>query len=296
MKQKRFYSKVLLFGEHTVNLGSQALALPLKAYGGAWFFDHDVPQYRLQEWCDFLRELQQNGELLLPLKLDDFDTDLKNGLCFVSDVPQGYGAGSSGVLCAALYDRYKNEDIVPAMSNLKQGFAQMESFFHGTSSGIDPLVCYLNQPLLIVNQNMATSVVAPMYIGEENGLFLLDTGITREASAMIKYFLQQSDNEHFKHKIKSELVVFNNLAINAFLEGHWPNLMKAVHEISQFQYDYLKPLIPKDFLDIWQICLESTHTKLKICGAGGGGFILGITNKKSAAKALFEKQNILFFF
>jgi mevalonate kinase len=296
LKQKRFYSKVLLFGEHTVNIGSQALAMPLDTFGGAWSFDANASQYRLREWCNYLIELQRNSKLLLDMKLEDFATDLSNGLCFVSDVPQGYGAGSSGALCAAAYDRYKNDRDTPTMAAYKQGFAQLESFFHGTSSGIDPLVCFINQPLLIVNKDMVTSVVAPMYIGEENGLFLLDTGITREASVMIKYFLQKSDNEDFMNKIKSELVVYNNLAINAFLEGHWPNLMKAAHNISAFQYEYLDHLIPSDYRQLWQKCLDSTHTKLKICGAGGGGFILGITSQKSAVKAMMKDQDVIFFF
>jgi mevalonate kinase len=296
LKQKRFYSKVLLFGEHTVNLGSQALAMPLPAFGGTWFFDPNAPQYRLRAWCDYLVALQQKGELLLDMRLDDFAKDLSNDLCFVSDVPQGFGAGSSGVLCAALFDRYKTEGSTYTMTAYKTGFAQLESFFHGTSSGIDPLVCYINQPLLIVNKDMVTSVVAPMYIGEENGLFLLNTGITREASVMIKYFLQKSDNEDFRHQLTSELVVYNNRAINAFLEGHWPNLMKAAHDISAFQYEHLQDLIPSDFHQLWQDCLDDQHTKLKICGAGGGGFVLGITSQKSAVKALAKDYDVIFFF
>jgi mevalonate kinase len=178
----------------------------------------------------------------------------------------------------------------------KNGFSQLESFFHGRSSGIDPLVCYINQPLLIVNNDMVTTVVAPMYIDPECALFLLDTHIEREASVLIQWFMQQADNEGFKQRCQTELVQYNNLAINAFLEGHWPNLMKATTQISQYQYDYLKPLIPTDYHDIWQKCLQSEHTKLKICGAGGGGFILGVTSQKSAVAELLKGYDLAFFF
>lgn len=278
-----------------MNLGSQALALPLPLFGGHWAIDKTKPQYRLSAWANYLRQLQLNETLMLKMDLDAFENDISKGLCFLSDVPQGYGAGSSGVLCAALYDRYRTEEK-RTLVEYKNGFAQLESFFHGRSSGIDPLVCYLNQPLLIINHDMVTTVTTPMYIGEENAMFLLDTHLERDASVLIQWFLKQAENEDFKQKCQTELVYQNNLAINAFLEGHWPNLMKATAQISQFQYEHLNPLIPIVFQDIWAECLKDEHTKLKICGAGGGGFILGITKKKSEVAQLLKGYNIRFFF
>ena len=73
-----------------------------------------------------------------------------HGLYFESSIPQSYGIGSSGALCAAIYARYTTELIPPSGSitqkdikELRHIFSGIESFFHGKSSGIDPLSCYM---------------------------------------------------------------------------------------------------------------------------------------------------------
>ena len=75
---------------------------------------------------------------------------------FDSSIPQGYGVGSSGALVASIYDQYAADKITvlenltrDKLLKLKQIFALMESFFHGKSSGLDPLNSYLSLPILI---------------------------------------------------------------------------------------------------------------------------------------------------
>ncbi len=298
MTEKTYPSKLLLFGEHTVNLGSQALAMPLMLYKGAWKMNaHNAAlQYRLKDWASYIQDLKNENKLFLNIDNQRFITDLERGLYFDADVPQGYGVGSSGVLCAALYDVYgidKPTNPYLALAELKRGFAQLESFFHGTSSGIDPLVCYVQQAVLIVAKTMLTTVTMPMYIGAENGIFLLDTGISRDAATLIERFLETANNADFKDLCTTQLVPKNNIAIAAFLEGHWPNLMRSVADISQFQYEHLSMLIPESFMNLWQKTLLHPNLKLKICGAGGGGFILVFTDKKSILKTFFEGYELM---
>ena len=75
---------------------------------------------------------------------------------FDSSIPQGYGVGSSGALVASIYDQYAADKITilenltrDKLLNLKAIFSLMESFFHGKSSGLDPLNSYLSLPILI---------------------------------------------------------------------------------------------------------------------------------------------------
>ena len=75
---------------------------------------------------------------------------------FDSSIPQGYGVGSSGALVAAVYDKYAFGKITvlenltkEKLLHLKAVFSLMESFFHGKSSGLDPLNSYLSLPILI---------------------------------------------------------------------------------------------------------------------------------------------------
>lgn len=278
---QHFFSKLLLFGEHTVNLGSQALAMPLTAFEGYWSEGGTIEQqYDLAAFAMYLFDLKQQNEAILKIDAVAFMRDIEDkGLYFASNVPTGYGAGSSGVLCAAVYQRYG--ESIPDKTFLnydyfKKGFSQMEAFFHGKSSGVDPLICFLNEPMLITSQGI-TTVNLPAYLDVNVAIFLLDTQMPRKAEPLIHWFMEKTQEHDFCDAIKQQLVPSNNMAIAAFLEGHWTNLMKAVHQISAFQLSHLSHLILTDFRGIWQQGLENDIYKLKLCGAGGGGFILGIT-------------------
>ena len=152
-------AKLLLFGEHTVNAGSQALAVPLPLFSGKWVYaPHLSPvelaarQMQLPQLADYLHQLQQRGELLADLDVAAFKQALDNGLVFESNIPTGYGAGSSGALVAGIFGNWKLENWNIGSSSLlqlKQALAQMEAFFHGTSSGTDPLICYLQKPVVL---------------------------------------------------------------------------------------------------------------------------------------------------
>ena len=296
MKEKKYHSKLLLFGEHTVNLGSQALAMPLQMFEANWEFSEDKSmQFGMKKFAFFLKDLQESGDALYNIDYERFIHDLKNGLIFKSQVPTGYGAGSSGSLCAAIYDTYSIEKLVGKwneLEQLKKIFSQMESYFHGKSSGVDPLICYLNEPLLLTSQG-ATTVTLPAYLNEGNAIFLLDTGIKRKAEPLIHWFMEQSQNVDFQQLIKEKLVPANNAAIAAFLEGHWTNLMKAAHDISVFQLENLLRLVPSDFISVWEDGIESDLFKLKICGAGGGGFILGVTKNFEETKNILKDYKLV---
>jgi mevalonate kinase len=294
--KENYYSKLLLFGEHTVNLGSQALAMPLPLFKAHWEYNADRSlQFGMMKFAIFLKEEQKKSETLYRIDTERFINDLNQGLIFKSEVKTGYGAGSSGMLCAAIYDQYGIEKLQGKwneMEQLKRIFAQMESFFHGKSSGTDPLICYLNAPLLLTASG-ATTVMLPDFLNEGNSLFLLDTGIKRKAEKLIHWFMEKAEDADFQELIKQELVVANNEAISAFLEGHWTNLMRATQKISAFQLEHLTELIPQDFIPIWKKGLESDHFRLKICGAGGGGFILGVSKNFEKTKAELEGYDII---
>ncbi|MFQ5445619.1 MAG: hypothetical protein ACE5FF_01690, partial [Saprospiraceae bacterium] len=71
---KTYPAKILLFGEHTVNLGSRALAMPLPLFSGRWELDlasgpkeRRRKQMQLPQFAGYLKRLQAAGNLLLPL-------------------------------------------------------------------------------------------------------------------------------------------------------------------------------------------------------------------------------------
>ena len=61
--------------------------------------------------------------------------------------------------------------------------------------------------------------------------------------------------------------------------------MENLRKLSDFQYQYFQEMIPKKYQQIWMDGLVSGDYTLKLCGAGGGGFMLGFTED-------FERVNL----
>lgn len=313
---KSYPGKLLLFGEHTVNTGSQALAVPLPLFSAKWQyapqFDAEeltTRQMQLPQFAEFLGRLQQRGELLAAVDVAAFREALHRGLIFESNIPLGYGAGSSGALVAAVFGEWKKggdewsgpaEHVSPKkIVELKRSLAQMESFFHGTSSGTDPLICVLQRPVLLGGHEGVKLVPLPgkptnnQQRSTNNQLFLLDTGIERKATPLIEYFLEKTQEATFHQRCKSELLPAVDGAIHAFLGGEHEKLFAEIHRISEFQLHFLEKMIPAGFRQIWSEGLEGDRFKLKICGAGGGGFLLGITKNFDEMKNRYPEHRLL---
>lgn len=295
----QYPSKLLLFGEHTINRGSDALAIPYPALGGTWAYSADFTrQQSLPGLVEYLAGLQKVRKLQASIDLEAFPEELARGLYFDSTIPVGYGLGSSGALCAAVYDRFGTNKMERTDNNrfpaLKSALAQIECFFHGSSSGIDPLISYLQQPTLIRARGEIETVVLPK--NTEITFFLLDTALPRNTSPLVQYFLKRCEEPDFVKNTLENLVNRTNSAIDTFLKAEWKSFYENVLEISHLQIMSLSDMIPIAFHDIWKAGWKDDLYCLKMCGAGGGGFILGATldwehtHKKLAA---FQLQRIL---
>jgi len=51
-------------------------------------------------------------------------------------------------------------------------------------------------------------------------------------------------------------------------------------------------MIPAAFIDVWKAGLETDDYYLKLCGSGGGGFLLGFAENLDKAHELFKQRNI----
>ena len=156
MDSPLFFAKILLFGEYGIIKNSKGISIPFDLFSGALKLgdlnNNKINQSNLEikKFNHYLKQNFQENEI----NFDLIDKDLQNGLYFKSSIPTGYGVGSSGSLVAAIYEKYfiniiKNEININSnqIFNLKQIFSKMESFFHGTSSGLDPLNSYLSSPI-----------------------------------------------------------------------------------------------------------------------------------------------------
>lgn len=279
-----------MFGEHILLTGASALSVPVPAFGGKWAWSSKPnANQRLLEFSGSPFLTGQSG-----LDAEAFRRDLAAGLFFDSNIPTGYGLGSSGSLCAAIYDRYGPADR-PDNQSLKQVFARMESFFHGSSSGIDPLTSYLNQSILIRRQ----TEVHPLDLPKRDHMpevFLLDTGLPRTTGPLVQWFLDQHAKPVFREQVQNILIPAHETMVSAWIEAEPDRFMTALQAVSAFQLQHFIPMIPDVLRDLWQASLEQGDPLLKICGAGGGGFLLGFTLQHELPESLTGHHNIIYPF
>ena len=137
-----FPSKILVFGEYSVLCGSQALALPLAQFGGQWRFSNNLKkQYDLPQLAHYI------AQQALPIDTAALTEALAQGLYFESNIPRGYGAGSSGALVAAIFECFGTEKMVN-LTDIKRTLGLIEAYYHGASSGFDPLGSFVKQAIV----------------------------------------------------------------------------------------------------------------------------------------------------
>jgi len=211
---------------------------------------------------------------------------------FDSSIPQGYGVGSSGALVAAIYDKYAQDKITvlenltrEKLLKLKTIFSGMESFFHGKSSGLDPLNSYLSLPILINSQDNIESTSIPSQNTDGKGaVFLLDSGSTGETAPMVQLFMEKMKQEGFRSMLKNQFIKHTDACVEDFLNGNVSSLFTNIKQLSKTVLDNFKPMIPEEFHKLWKAGIETNDYYLKLCGSGGGGYILGFAQDFEKAK------------
>ncbi len=298
MKGPLFYSKILLFGEYGIIKDSKGLSIPYNFYNGALKVDENPSleavksNQSLRRFVTYLEQLQNDQAELVTFNMEVLKADVERGMYFDSSIPQGYGVGSSGALVAAIYDKYANNKITvlenltrEKLLNLKAIFSQMESFFHGKSSGLDPLNSYLSIPILINSKDNieATGIPSQSAVGK-GAVFLLDSGMVGETAPMVSIFMENLKDQGFRKMLKTQFVKYTDACVENFLGGDMKSLFQNTKKLSKVVLNNFKPMIPEEFHGVWQRGIDTNDYYLKLCGSGGGGYILGFTEDLEKAK------------
>jgi mevalonate kinase len=284
----KYPAKLLLFGEYTVHNGSRALAVPLSLWTGSMQYRVSSPDTILLNLCAYLMD----RKVFSPENCDAFKDEIRRGIYFASDIPQGYGVGSSGALCAAIYDRFFTEEGPHSdLVKIRHDLAAMENFFHGTSSGMDPLVSLMNAPVL---REMDRYHILPRLKWPEHlQPFLIDSGVTRTTGGLVKEYMSWSAQDHFRMQCLRPLIQSVDHAISFLLDGGTPMLWEHLKLISLLEFKYFSTMIPASIAEIWESSLDHPHIALKLCGAGGGGFFLGFAYPATAMNDLSAYKEII---
>jgi mevalonate kinase len=305
INNETYYGKILLFGEYSVIFDSMGLTIPYTHFRGelSYMFaekytdlDFAVASNKsLREYLKHLRYLDSMKELKFKMDFETFEEDIEKGLYFESSIPQGYGLGSSGALVVAIYNKYAIDPIVPnrnmkssVLLEAKEIFSQMESYFHGKSSGLDPLNCFIQFPLLIHNKKHISTVGIPRRNNGDSAIFLLNTHQVGKTEPLVNYFLDQCKNEEYLEKVKEEFIPANNACIKSLVRGEVDELFTSLEKLSRFELENLEPMIPDKFKGLWNYGLNTGSYTLKLCGSGGGGFLLGFTKNYTQARKELE--------
>ncbi|MBQ0768844.1 MAG: mevalonate kinase [Bizionia sp.] len=295
MKGPLFYSKILLFGEYGIIKDSKGLSIPYNFYNGALKTDRNTSEVavlsnkNLKRFTSYLETLDPE---LVVFEIDSLKSDVEAGMYFDSSIPQGYGVGSSGALVAAIYDKYAVKKIT-VLENLtrekllvlKSIFSEMESFFHGKSSGLDPLNSYLSLPILINSQdNIEATGIPTQSTSGKGAVFLIDSGVIGETAPMVSIFMENMKQEGFRNMLKNQFIKHTDACVDDFLKGDIKSLFSNTKQLSKVVLNHFKPMIPKQFHELWKNGLDTNDYYLKLCGSGGGGYILGFTEDIQKAK------------
>jgi len=303
MKGPLFYAKILLFGEYGIIKDSKGLAIPYNSYQGALKKSDTTSEEEinsnknLEKFYNYLLGLKEQDKV--SFRLDEFKADIDSGMYFDSSIPQGYGVGSSGALVASIYDKYANDKITvlenltrEKLLKLKEIFSLMESFFHGKSSGLDPLNSYLSIPILINSKDNLEATGIPSQKEGKGAVFLLDSEMVGETEPMVTIFMNKMKNEGFRKMLNEDFAKHTDACIDDFLKGNVKSLFGNVKQLSKVVLDNFKPMIPQSFHNVWEKGIETNDYYLKLCGSGGGGYILGFTEDFVKTKSILKDYKL----
>ena len=267
----RFPGKILIFGEYLVLDHHIGLATPLTSTYCS-LHNQQAQKPKVLEGIS-IRELMDNWisycvkHRLNFLDLKRWQNDIKHTLSIDSNIPIGYGLGSSGAVTACIYDQYG--ECIKDQIETRLRLAKMESFFHGSSSGIDPWVSYSKQSWLFQG-NELHAVDEDKIRDFTSKCVLIDSGIARNTKLLVERF----QVERKRMKGWQEMVEVSNALAKSFLHPTTSiNIQESIHRLSSLQRKNMSWLIPKNIQVLWDQVLASGNA-MKLCGAGGGGYFL----------------------
>lgn len=288
-----YWSKVILFGEYSMIFDSTALVLPLKLFSAKWNADRgrsrefmSFSRKELSRFCGFLRGEERFSNVI---DLDVLEEDLQKGWYLDSDLPVGYGLGSSGTVVAAVYDRYAKTPVRDLM-RLKDLFSQMESFFHGSSSGIDPLQCYLGRPFRITAEG--AELLADGFLKNRLQICLIDTEMKSDTKPLVEYFKRQREKEEYLRDFQRDYLPYVKGCMDAVIQGDTDCFFKRFQKLTSAQRVFFGPMIPDPVAELFERTYDF-HFGVKILGSGGGGYILGFTDDRQKASTVLRDKKVL---
>jgi len=105
-----------------------------------------------------------------------------------------------------------------------------------------------------------------------------------DTAPMVNIFMENLKEEGFRKMLKTQFVKYTDACVENFLGGDMKSLFANTKQLSKVVLNNFKPMIPEQFHGVWQRGIDTNDYYLKLCGSGGGGYILGFTKDLEKAK------------
>jgi mevalonate kinase len=103
--------------------------------------------------------------------------------------------------------------------------------------------------------------------------------------------MEKLKEEGFRKVMKDQFKKYNDACIQAFLQGDPGALFRNLKPLSSLALEHFDPMIPSGYHELWQKGIDTNAYYLKLCGSGGGGYILGFAPDFEAAAPLLKTHD-----
>ena len=104
--------------------------------------------------------------------------------------------------------------------------------------------------------------------------------------------MEKLKEEGFRTMMSRQFKKYNDACVKAFLKSDWDPLFTNLKGLSRVALEHFSPMIPSTFHSLWQKGIDTNAYYLKLCGSGGGGYILGFTKDLDEAKAALAPHQL----
>ena len=292
-----FNSKLLLFGEYGLMFDAMALSVPFPRFSGFLDFDsdssHTESSAEIMKFYGHLKSGDTMRDLHFQYDLTKLENDLGKGLYFKSTIPQQYGLGSSGAMVAALFSKYALLSVPEnklSPETLKAEFAVLESYFHGKSSGLDPLISYLNKPILVDSQKQICPIDFDLN-KSDLAMALIDTKKSGATGPLVQHFIDLFNHPEFKSAFQEQFLPANNGCIESLIRGDVQNFFVHLEQLVRFEMYHFHRMIPANFHRVISFA-HCEKVYIKLLGSGGGGYLLAFAETHDVLDQWSKKRGI----
>ena len=153
-----------------------------------------------------------------------------------------------------------------------------------------PLTIYINKPLLF-NKQRKLSVVE-FKQKTDFSTYLIDTGESAKTNPLISVFMNQFAPDGKINDTAFEYIRLTDKCIQHLLSNNYNDFLNSLRALSYFQLINMYNLIPQNMYQVWKEGLESESIFMKLCGSGGGGYLIAFASDKNKALKFIKNNNL----